>query len=257
MINFEPKRSYQTLGLILRKELSDGLYPIGSRLPPERDIAERLNVGRTVVREAIIMLELENLVEVKKGSGVYVINLPKEVNESHSLTFDRDVGPFEMLQARQLLESSIAEFAAIQVTPSDISKMQEALDIEKYEVASGSISSSGDRTFHLCIAEATQNLILVDMFNQLWDKRESSPMWNKLHGHIDNADYRKEWFNDHAQILLALKRKDPAAAKLAMWQHLENVKVRLLELSDFNDPHFDGYLFDSVPAVLLPKDKIR
>ena len=257
MIKFEPKRSYQTLGLILRKELCDGLYPIGSRLPPERDIAERLNVGRTVVREAIIMLELENLVEVKKGSGVYVINLPKEVHESPSLNFDRDVGPFEMLQARQLLESSIAEFAAIQVTPSDISKMQEALDIERHEVASGSISSSGDRSFHLCIAEATQNLILVDMFNQLWEKRESSPMWNKLHGHIDNGDYRKEWFNDHAHILLALKRKDPAAAKLAMWQHLENVKVTLLELSDFNDPHFDGYLFDSVPAVLLPKEKIR
>lgn len=60
MINFEPKRPYQTLGLILRKELSDGLYPIGSRLPPERDIAERLSVSRAVVREAIIMLELED-----------------------------------------------------------------------------------------------------------------------------------------------------------------------------------------------------
>ncbi|WP_045496741.1 FCD domain-containing protein [Vibrio hyugaensis] len=258
MINFEPKRSYQTIGLILRKELSDGLYTIGSRLPPERDIAERLNVGRTVVREAIIMLELENLVEVKKGSGVYVINLPQDKNCQADSSFvpQEDIGPFEMLQARQLLESTIAEFAAVQATPSDIERMREALEIEKNEIESeGSLDPTGDRLFHLCIAEATQNSLLVDMLKQLWERRESSPMWKKLHCHIENKDYCKEWLDDHAQILLAMKRKDPRAAKHAMWQHLEHVKVRLLELSDFNDPQFDGYLFDSIPANLVSQEK--
>ncbi len=66
MIPFEPKRPYQELGLVLRQELIENSYKVGDRLPPERDIAERLNVSRTVVREALIMLELENLVEVKK-----------------------------------------------------------------------------------------------------------------------------------------------------------------------------------------------
>ena len=68
-------RSYKKIGSILKQDLTDGLYRIGERLPPERDLAEKMNVSRTVVREAIIMLELENLVEVRKGSGVYVINL--------------------------------------------------------------------------------------------------------------------------------------------------------------------------------------
>lgn len=249
MINFEPKRAYQNLGLILRQELLDGLYPIGSRMPPERDIAERLNVGRTVVREAIIMLELENLVEVKKGSGVFVINLPGDSEAVHTKTNFADVGPFEMLQARQLLESSIAEFAAIQVTPSDIERMKEALEIEKREIETGDYS--GDRLFHYRIAEATQNSILVDMFEQLWTRRESSQMWSKLHSHIDTSVYRKEWLEDHSRILLAMTRKDAKAAKHAMWQHLENVKVRLLELSDFNDPQFDGYLFESIPSKLI------
>ncbi len=258
MINFEPKRSYQKIGLILRKELSDGLYPVGSRLPPERDIAEHLSVGRTVVREAIIMLELENLVEVKKGSGVYVINLPQDKSSQPDSGFARqeDIGPFEMLQARQLLESTIAEFAALQATPFDIERMREALEIEKNEIESdNSQEPTGDRLFHQCIAEATQNSILVDMLKQLWERRESSPMWQTLHCHIENRGYRKEWLGDHAQILLAMKRKDPRAAKRAMWQHLEHVKVRLLELSDFNDPQFDGYLFDSVPANLVSHDK--
>jgi GntR family uxuAB operon transcriptional repressor len=251
MINFEPKRSYQTIGLILRKELANGLYPIGTRLPPERDISERLNVGRTVVREAIIMLELENLVEVKKGSGVYVINLPQAITSSQISKIGRneDVGPFELLQARQLLESSISEFAAIQATPADIERMREALEMERHEVEFNIKDPIGDRTFHQCIAEATQNSILVDILNQSWERREASPMWQKLHSHIETQDYRQEWLEDHALILAAMRRKDPISAKHAMWQHLEHVKLLLLELSDFDDPNFDGYLFDSVPVA--------
>ncbi|MBJ6954712.1 GntR family transcriptional regulator, partial [Vibrio cholerae] len=78
----------------------------------------------------IIMLELENLVEVKKGSGVYVINIPSKNNARENVISD-DAGPFEMLQARQLLESNIAEFAATQVTPGDIVKVRAALKLER------------------------------------------------------------------------------------------------------------------------------
>ncbi|ACE61731.1 GntR family transcriptional regulator [Actinobacillus pleuropneumoniae] len=66
-------RSYKKISSILKQELIDGIYQVGERLLPERDLAEKLNVSRTVIREAIIMLELENLVSVRKGSGVYVI----------------------------------------------------------------------------------------------------------------------------------------------------------------------------------------
>ncbi|ROO72493.1 GntR family transcriptional regulator [Vibrio crassostreae] len=248
MMPFEPKRPYQEIGLVLRKELIEGLYQVGDRLPPERDIADRLDVSRTVVREAIIMLELENLVEVKKGSGVYVLNIPTHSREN---VVSDDAGPFEMLQARQLLESNIAEFAATQVTPGDIIKMRSALELEREELASGTTDCSGDERFHMCIAEATQNSVLVDMLKQSWDRREKSPMWNKLHSHISGQDYREEWLDDHARILAALQRKDPVAAKNAMWQHLENVKQRLLALSDIDDPNFDGYLFSSNPVLLL------
>ncbi|PSW12314.1 GntR family transcriptional regulator [Photobacterium rosenbergii] len=249
MIPFEPKRPYQELGLLLRQELIDGLYKVGERLPPERDIAERLNVSRTIVREAIIMLELENLVEVKKGSGVYVLSIPSHSGGRENILND-DVGPFEMLQARQLLESNIAEFAATQVTPSDIVKMRAALELERSEIASGAKECAGDEQFHMYIAEATQNSVLVDMLKQSWERREQSPMWKLLHSRIVDLGYREEWLQDHARILAAIQRKDPISAKNAMWQHLENVKQRLLELSDIDDPNFDGYLFSSNPVVL-------
>lgn len=93
MILFEPKRPYQEIGLVLRQQLIDGLYQVGERLPPERDIAEQLDVSRTVVREAIIMLELENLVEVKKGSGVYVLNIPTTSDSQENIIND-DAGSF-------------------------------------------------------------------------------------------------------------------------------------------------------------------
>ena len=241
------KRPYQEIGLILRQQLIDGVHQVGDRLPPERDIAERLQVSRTVVREAIIMLELEDLIEVKKGSGIYVLRIPEQPVEPGSSA--PEAGPFEMLQARQLLESNIAEFAATQVTPGDIQKMRAALALEQQELQAGSRASRGDKAFHIGIAEATQNSVLVDMLRQSWQRREQSPMWQKLHSHIVDTHYRAEWLADHKQILSALQRKDPEAAKNAMWQHLENVKQRLLALSDIDDPNFDGYLFNSNPVV--------
>lgn len=254
MIPFEPKRPYQALGRVLRQKLTDGHYKVGDRLPPERNIAEQLNVSRTVVREAIIMLELENLVEVKKGSGVYVINIPSQ-SRPHERIISDDVGPFEMLQARQLLESNIAEFAARQVTPWDIAQMRSALELERQELVIQSEQCSGDKQFHMSIAAATHNSVLVDMLQHFWTRREESLMWKKLHSRISDHDYRQEWLEDHARILAAMQRKDPVSAKSAMWQHLENVKQRLLELSDIDDPDFDGYLFSSNPVVLNGREQ--
>ncbi|MGL6363231.1 GntR family transcriptional regulator [Aeromonas veronii] len=165
-MTIEIKRPYQEVGQFLRNQLLDEQYQVGDRLPPERDIAEQLGVGRTVVREALIMLELENLVEVRKGSGVYVIQLPQPKN-NESLNVPQSIaGPFEMLQARQLLESNIAEFAALQATPHDISKMRKALEIERQDLISGE-GEEGDHIFHLAIAEATQIVCWLSYLNSL------------------------------------------------------------------------------------------
>ena len=225
-------------------------YNPGERLPPEREIAEMLDVTRTVVREALIMLEIQGLVEVRRGAGIYVLDsLTCQSAESADTNVCNDAGPFELLQARQLLESNIAEFAALQATREDIVKMRQALQLEERELASSApgSSESGDMQFHLAIAEATHNSMLVELFRQSWQWRENNPMWIQLHSHLDDSLYRKEWLGDHKQILAALIKKDARAAKLAMWQHLENVKQRLLEFSNVDDIYFDGYLFDSWP----------
>ena len=139
-------------------------YNPGDRLPPEREIAEMLDVTRTVVREALIMLEIKGLVEVRRGAGIYVLDnaVGEGAAESADINHCNDAGPFELLQARQLLESNIAEFAALQATREDIIKMRQALQLEERELASSAPggSESGDMQFHLAIAEATHNSML-------------------------------------------------------------------------------------------------
>lgn len=247
---FSQQRPYQDVGMMIQDLIVQTPYLPGSRLPPEREIAEMLNVTRTVVREALIMLEIKGLVEVRRGAGIYVLDTVSDQSSEgiHNPAFN-DAGPFEMLQARQLLESNIAEFAALQATREDIIKMRQALQLEERELASSDPggTESGDMQFHLAIAEATHNSMLVELFRQSWEWRENNPMWSQLHRHLHDTDYRKEWLVDHKQILAALIKKDARAAKLAMWQHLENVKQRLLEFSNVDDIDFDGYLFDSWP----------
>ena len=70
----EPRRLYQQLAADLKERIEQGVYLVGEKLPAERFIADEKNVSRTVVREAIIMLEVEGYVEVRKGSGIHVIS---------------------------------------------------------------------------------------------------------------------------------------------------------------------------------------
>lgn len=242
------QRPYQEVGAMLRSMIVEKNYTVGERIPPEREIAELLNVTRTVVREALIMLEIEGVVEVRRGAGIFVVRIPGNEPEREDVSDNQcnDAGPFELLQARQLLESNIAEFAAIQATREDIIKMRRALQMQMQDLASDD-HEVGDMQFHLAIAEATHNSMLVELFKQSWQWRVNNPMWIQLHRHLKDTQYRKEWLVDHQLIIAAFIKKDAKAAKLAMWQHLENVKSRLFELSDIDDLNFDGYLFESWP----------
>ncbi|NCB86131.1 MAG: transcriptional regulator ExuR [Gammaproteobacteria bacterium] len=250
---YESKRLYQKVAAELKRRIADHEYAIGDRLPAERLIAEEMSVSRTVVREAIIMLEVEGLVDVRKGSGIHVVGtevryqqtLPESDDDNEFLT----AGPFELLQARQLLESNIAEFAATQVTKQDILALLAIQETAQKEDRAR--DSQWDKEFHIQVAKATQNSVLVTLVEKLWQHREKNPYWRKLHEHIDDRAM-ESWCEDHEQILKALMRKDPKAAKLAMWQHLENTKQMLFQATTIDEDLVDDrYLFSENPVVHL------
>ena len=247
----ESRRLYQQLAAELKQRIEDGVYQVGEKLPAERFIADEKNVSRTVVREAIIMLEVEGYVEVRKGSGIHVIsNQAKYHNavDEQQLEF-ANYGPFELLQARQLIESNIAEFAATQVTKQDIIKLMEIQEMARKEQCFR--DSEWDLQFHVQVALATQNSALAAIVEKMWTQRVHNPYWKKLHEHID-ARTVDNWCDDHDRILKALIRKDPHGAKVAMWQHLENTKQMLFnETSDDFEFNADRYLFAENPVVHL------
>lgn len=250
----EPRRLYQQLAAELKRRVEEGVYRVGEKLPAERYIADERNVSRTVVREAIIMLEVEGYVEVRKGSGIHVIsNQPKYHAMPDETQEFANYGPFELLQARQLIESNIAEFAATQVTKQDINKLIEIQEKARQEKCFR--DSEWDLQFHVQVALATQNTALAAIVEKMWTQRVHNPYWKKLHEHIDSRTV-DHWCEDHDHILKALIRKDPHAAKLAMWQHLENTKQMLFnETSDDFEFNADRYLFAENPVVHL--DTVR
>ncbi|WP_049291893.1 transcriptional regulator ExuR [Franconibacter helveticus] len=247
----ESRRLYQQLAAELKKRIEDGVYQVGEKLPAERFIADEKNVSRTVVREAIIMLEVEGYVEVRKGSGIHVISSQAKYHnavDEQQLEF-ANYGPFELLQARQLIESNIAEFAATQVTKQDIIKLMEIQEMARKEQCFR--DSEWDLQFHVQVALATQNSALAAIVEKMWTQRVHNPYWKKLHEHID-ARTVDNWCDDHDKILKALIRKDPHGAKVAMWQHLENTKLMLFnETSDDFEFNADRYLFAENPVVHL------
>ena len=241
------KKQYQEIGEDLREQIVQGHYPVGSRLPPERNIAEKYGVSRTIVREALLMLELQGTVDIRQGSGVYVMRIPLENEDEEERFFNSDIGPFEMLQARQLLESNIAAFAAKMATKADIDNLKRILEQEQRAIAMNDSSQDNYKLFHLVLAGASQNQMLLATVESIWRHMDSSPLWRQLHAHIESRSYRLKWLGEHQTILAALRRRDVMGAWQAMWQHLENTKNSLLELSDADAPDFDGYLFESVP----------
>ena len=170
----EPRRLYQQLAADLKERIEQGVYLVGDKLPAERFIADEKNVSRTVVREAIIMLEVEGYVEVRKGSGIHVIsNQPRHyVAPDENLEF-ASYGPFELLQARQLIESNIAEFAATQVTKQDIMKLMEIQEKSRNEKSFR--DSEWDLQFHVQVALATQNSALAAIVEKMWTRRIHNP----------------------------------------------------------------------------------
>lgn len=201
----ESRRLYQQLAAELKRRLEAGVYPVGDKLPAERFIAEEMSVSRTVVREAIIMLEVEGYVEVRKGSGIHVISHQQKNRViAHSQLEFANFGPFELLQARQLIESNIAEFAATQVTRQDIVHLMAIQEQARQEDRFR--DSEWDMKFHVQIALSTQNSALAGIVEKMWLHRLYNPYWLKLHEHIDDKSI-ESWCEDHDQILKALMRK--------------------------------------------------
>ncbi len=215
-------RLYQELARKLIDELAQGKYSVGGRLPAERELAVEHEVSRPTVREAIIALEVQGLVEVRVGSGAYVKRLPGKGDVPGF-----NVSAFELTEARLLFESEAAALAAAQITDEELTELEGRV----HEIADENLRVGGteqaDRGFHLAIARATRNTAIFNTIEELWNLRANSPESALLYEKARTANI-KPVVDEHSAILDALRAHDPQAARAAMRTHLSAVLDSLL-----------------------------
>ncbi len=218
--SIEPRRLYRQIADQIRTLIRSGEFPAGSRLPPERDLAKQLGVSRPSVREALIALEVEGLVEVRIGSGIYVL-APSHV----AARADAAAGPFELLRARYVIEGECAALAAKSARKPQVSAIEDALAQMDRDLGTSKQPLDADRLFHLRIAEATGNGALVAVVKMLWEER-TGPLYQQLEHHYDSPHLWSSAIAEHRAVLKAIAAHDTAAARVAMQRHLNQAYKR-------------------------------
>jgi DNA-binding FadR family transcriptional regulator len=223
-------RLYERVATDLAAQIAEGAFPVGSRLPSERHLAQTYGVSRPTIREAVIALELDGLVEVKMGSGVYVVNrFPKGGQAGET-----DIGPFELLEARHAIEGETSALAARHIDDQAIAEL-ESLVAQMDEAANDIVASEDvDRRFHVAIARATGNSAMVAAVEMLWDARARSPQYRLLSDKAHNAGVVPR-LDEHVMILDALRSRNADAARTAMRSHLSRVLDSLLEATEVQE----------------------
>jgi DNA-binding FadR family transcriptional regulator len=131
-------------------------------------------------------------------------------------------GPFELLRARRLVEGEIAAQAAELRKDTDVDRIYSALAAMRDSCDDKHANEDADHNFHICIAEATGNAVLVSMVNALWEQLRG-PIWLRLEEHFHTPVLRQASLQDHQQIFSALAMRDAAAARSAMHAHIDRV----------------------------------
>jgi DNA-binding FadR family transcriptional regulator len=217
-----PRRLYRQIADQLRQLIDEGEYPVGSRLPTERELAERLGVSRPTVREALIALEVEGRLRIKVGSGIYVIEQqPAAAVPVH----DPVAGPFELLSARAFVESAVAEEAARVADPEDVARLDALLDEAEATPLSGDAWITLDRQFHIGLVVTLGNAVLVRCVSDLFDQR-INPYYARLAQHFENPTTWRAAHEEHRAVRDAIACHDPQRARAAMRAHLERSHER-------------------------------
>lgn len=215
-------RLYRQIAQQIRKLIANGEAAPGSRLPAERDLAKRLRVSRPSLREAVIALEVEGLLEVRVGSGIYVAQPGVKPGGAEIANAS---GPFEVIRARRLIEGECAALAARHGTARQHGAIRKAHADMLKEAKKHYNPLAADRAFHVRIAEATGNSALVLVVQTLWDQRVG-PLYRALEQKLEYPAMAAETLKEHRSVLDAIIGREPGAARTAMRRHMDMTKAR-------------------------------
>ncbi|WP_277682398.1 FadR/GntR family transcriptional regulator [Saccharomonospora azurea] len=217
-------RLYEQVIERLREYVALERLRAGDRLPAERDLAQRLGVSRASVKQAIVVLEVQGLVETRHGGGSYLLHDTLDVEPVEQLVARRQRLP-DVLDAREAIETKLAELAAARRTAEDLDALEAALNHMRAEIDAGGHGTDGDRRFHAAVTAAARSTLLAEFMRSISEQIAESRAESLRQPGRPHRSLRQ-----HQAIFDAISLGDPARAATAMRRHVRTVaKVRLLD----------------------------
>jgi GntR family transcriptional repressor for pyruvate dehydrogenase complex len=224
--SIKQERLYLRVAEQLADKIRSGEIGIGERLPSERDLAGLFGVSRPTIREAMIALEIADLVEIRSGSGVYVKS--PQAGMTSKLMPDDGPGPLELIEARYFIEGETAALAAERANETDIALIAGALQDIARENEVSPAHENADEAFHTLIAMASKNSAIAAMVERLWEWRTTSEMSLFFHEQQRRSGVLPS-IEDHQKIYEAIRKRDAKGAREAMHAHLGRVLAQVVE----------------------------
>lgn len=209
-----PVRMYEEIIKQIEDMINSGEMLPGDKLPSERDLAQRLNVSRTTLAQALRVLEADGILVVRSGSGRFIRRSNQtEYSESVLGTLKREA-IVDLLEVREVIEKKTVELACVRATEEDLQ------EIEKWVVKNGNYTA--DISFHISIAQASHNDVFYNIMkssmNLLYNTREYSLLRSRslddIHG-------------EHFEIFDAIRMRDQERASAKIARHIHLIKSHL------------------------------
>jgi len=207
-------RLHQTLVERVLAYVSQEGMSAGQRLPTEGDLAGQLGVSRASVAQAVVALEVQGILSVRQGDGIYLLRQADPSESVQELIKRRQLLP-EILEARDAIEVKITSLAAQRRTDQDLAAIDAALDKMAAQVAAGEHGCDGDMTFHAAVTAAAHNPILTAMMDLL-----AGPIEETRRESLAQPGRPRQSLASHRSIAKAIRSGDPAGAARAAHRHI-------------------------------------
>jgi GntR family uxuAB operon transcriptional repressor len=224
-----PKRPAETfagsadLAAVLRRDIKEGRLASHERLLSERKMAEQFGVARGTVREALSRLVDEGLVEIRRGSGAYVIFEPPEPSND----VIENARPLELMDTRFAVEPHICRLAVLHARPKDLAFAGSLLEKMEASTQDPTAFAAADTAFHTRLAESTGNSLLIWIVGQINSVRHQRE-WSMMREITLTENMIREYNRQHRAILEAIMAREPERAANLMKEHLETARLSLM-----------------------------
>lgn len=228
-VTIQRVRTYMEIVDQICKSIHEGQLLPGEKLPAERALAAEFGTGRQCLREALSVMEVLGVIEVHKGRGTFITQNALQNLMSTHLTAEELGDPFQLMEARMLLEPKVAGLAAKHGDGATMQKLEAILQDMARCLAAGSHPTDQDKNFHMTIADGSGNMVLSKLVRELIGNM-GKPLWVRFKERSLLVCGRDErYLAEHTGIAAAIKERNAPLATRRMREHLQGVAQDVLK----------------------------